>query len=207
MIRTLNDAVELVHTHHVITEVPTHGPASLVEKVLGGRPSGSWREHSKGRLAYRLGRMLRASPEVLSVRLVEGKVAFVDPTLWPSVYRVAMEPARRRASLAGLSTEARELLCTVERDKEVRLDKEGPWTKARQALVERLLVHFSEAQEEDGHHVAVLRSWRSWASQSLKGDAATLSYEAALARLRGACGGAPTGLGPWVFWPPRRHPT
>ncbi|WP_163999987.1 RNA methyltransferase [Pyxidicoccus caerfyrddinensis] len=199
MIRTLNDAVELVHTHHVITEVPTHGPASLVEKVLGGRPSGSWREHSKGRLAYRLGRMLRASPDVLAVRLVEGKVAFVDRTLWPSVYRVAMEPTRRRASLAGLSTEARELLTAVERDREVRLDKEGPWTKARQTLQERLLVHFSEAQEEDGHHVAVLRSWRTWASPGLRDEAMTLSYEDALARLREACGGAPTGLGPWVF--------
>ncbi len=199
MIRTLNDAVELVHTHHVITEVPTQGPASLVEEVLGGRPSGSWREHAKGRLAYRLGRMLRASPDVLAVRLVEGKVAFVDPTLWPSVYRVAMESSRRRASLAGLSLEARELLTAVERDGEVRLDKEGPWTKARQTLEERLLVHFSEAQEEEGRHVAVLRSWRSWAPRTLKDDAMTLSYEDALARLRDACGGAPTGLGPWVF--------
>ncbi len=199
MIRTLNDAVELVHTHQVITEVPTQGPVSLVEKVLGGRPNGSWREHAKGRLAYRLGRMLRASPQVLAVRLVEGKVAFVSPSLWPEVYRVAMEPSRRRASLAGLSEEARALLTAVERDKEVRLGKEGPWTKAREALEERLLVHFSEAQEEDGRHVAVLRSWRSWAPPELKAHAARLSYEEALARLRKVCAGAPTGLGPWVF--------
>ncbi|HZI11830.1 MAG TPA: RNA methyltransferase [Myxococcus sp.] len=199
MIRTLNDAVELVHTHQIITEVPTQGPVSLVEKVLGGRPSGSWREHAKGRLAYRLGRMLRASPQVLAVRLVEGKVAFVAPPLWPEVYRVAMEPSRRRASLAGLSEEARALLTAVERDKEVRLGKEGPWTKEREALEERMLVHFSETQEEEGHHVAVLRSWRSWAPPELKAHAARLSYEEALAQLREACAGAPTGLGPWVF--------
>jgi hypothetical protein len=199
LIRTLNDAVELVHTHQIITEVPTQGPVSLVEKVLGGRPSGSWREHAKGRLAYRLGRMLRASPQVLAVRLVEGKVAFVAPPLWPEVYRVAMEPARRRASLAGLSEEARALLSAVERDKEVRLGKEGPWTKEREALEERMLVHFSETQEEEGHHVAVLRSWRSWAPPELKAHAARLSYEEALAQLREACAGAPTGLGPWVF--------
>jgi hypothetical protein len=199
LIRTLNDAVELVHTHQIITEVPTQGPVSLVEKVLGGRPSGSWREHAKGRLAYRLGRMLRASPQVLAVRLVEGKVAFVAPPLWPEVYRVAMEPSRRRASLAGLSEEARALLTAVERDKEVRLGKEGPWTKEREALEERMLVHFSETQEEEGHHVAVLRSWRSWAPPELKAHAARLSYEEALAQLREACAGAPTGLGPWVF--------
>ncbi|RKG93608.1 RNA methyltransferase [Corallococcus terminator] len=199
MVRTLRDAEELVRTRHVITEVPTHGPTSLVEQVMGGRPAGSWREHAKGRLAYRLGRQLRASPDVLAVRLVEGKVAFVDPTLWASVYRVAMEPGRRRPSLQGLSLEARSLLSSVERDGRVKMDKEGPWTKAREALEERLLVHFSEAQEEDGHHVAVLRSWRDWASPELKADAARLSYEDAQARLRAACDGAPTGLGPWVF--------
>ncbi|RKH10816.1 RNA methyltransferase [Corallococcus sp. CA053C] len=199
MIKTLRDAEELVRTRHVITEVPTHGPTSLVEQVMGGRPTGSWRDHAKGRLAYRLGRQLRASPDVLAVRLVEGKVAFVDPTLWASVYRVAMEPSRRRPSLQGLSTEARSLLSTVERDKRVLLDKEGPWTKAREALEERLLVHFSETQQEDGRHVAVLRSWRDWASPELKVDAARLSYEDAQARLRAACDGAPTGLGPWVF--------
>ena len=198
MIRTLNDAVELVHTHHVITEVPTQGPASLVEKVLGGRPAGSWREHAKGRLAYRLGRMLRASPDVLSVRLVEGKVAFVDPTLWPVVYRVAMEPSRRRRSLEGLSPQARALLSAVERDKVVRLGKDSEWTKAREALEERLLVHVSEAEVEGHQHVTVLRSWRDWVPSIVKEASETLTYEEALARLREACGGAPTGLGSWV---------
>jgi hypothetical protein len=147
---------------------------------------------------YRLGRMLRASEDILSVRLVEGKVAFVDRPLWATVYRVAMEPSRRRRSLEGLSPQARALLTQVEREGEVRLSKGSPWLKARETLEERLLVHLSETQAEDGHHVAVLRSWRSWASSLLQESAATLSYEEALERLRQACGGAPAGLGPWV---------
>jgi len=200
VIRTQHDALELVRDRQVVTEVPTHGPTSLVAAVIGRVPEGSWREHAKGRLVYRLGRQLRASPEVLAVRLVEGKVAFVDRALWPEVYRVAMEPERRRRSLEGLSPHARGLLTQVERDKVVRLSKEeGPWTKAREALEERLLVHFAEAQNEEGKHEAVLRSWRAWAPAQLKHEASRLSYPEALQTLRAACGGAPAGLGPWVF--------
>jgi hypothetical protein len=198
MVRTEHDALELVRDRLVITEVPATGMSSLVEAVAGGAVHGSWRSHAKGRLMYRLGRVLRASEDILSVRLVEGKVAFVDRPLWATVYRVAMEPSRRRRSLEGLSPQARALLSQVEREGEVRLSKDSPWLKAREALEERLLVHVSETLAEEGHHVTVLRSWRGWASPILQEAAATLSYEDALERLRQACGGAPTGLGPWV---------
>lgn len=198
VVRTEHDALELIHTRQVVTEVPAQGTASLVEAVAGGPVHGSWRSHAKGRLMYRLGRRLRASDEVLAVRLVEGKVAFVDPSLWPAVYRVAMEASRRRRSLEGLSPQARELLTAVERDRQVRLDKDSPWTKAREALEERLLVHVSETEAEGGRHVTVLRSWRDWVSPTVKEAAETLTYNEALARLREACGGAPTGLGAWV---------
>lgn len=198
MVRTEHDALELVRQHLVVTEVPATGVRSLVEAVAGGPVRGSWREHAKGRLMYRLGRLLRASEEVLGVRLVEGKVAFVDRALWAAVYRVAMEPSRRRRSLEGLSPQARALLSQVEREREVRLPRHSPWEKAEQALEERLLVHVSEAQAEEGHHVVVLRSWRHWASPVLREAAAALTYEQALERLGSACGGAPAGLGPWV---------
>lgn len=198
MVRTEHDALELIHQRRVVTEVPATGTPSLVEAVAGGPVRGSWRAHAKGRLMYRLGRVLRASDEVLAVRLVEGKVAFVDASLWPVVYRVAMEPSRQRRSLEGLSPQARALLTAVERDGEVRLDKESEWTKAREALEERLLVHVSETEAEPGHHVTVLRSWRAWVSPTIREAAESLTYEEALARLREACGGAPSGLGAWV---------
>jgi|GEM_PF-1662688 len=198
-VRTEHDALELVHQRRVVTEVPAQGTASLVEAVAGGPVSGSWRSHAKGRLMYRLGRMLRASRDVLAVRLVEGKVAFVDASLWPAVYRMVMEPSRRRRSLAGLSPQARALLSAVERDRRVRLDKEGEWTKAREALEERLLVHVSEAENDEGRFGIVLRSWRDWVSPTVEQAARTLTYDEAIARLKGPCGGAPAGLGAWVF--------
>ncbi len=198
-VRTEHDALELVHQRGVITEVPARGTTSLVEAVAGGPVSGSWRAHAKGRLMYRLGRILRASADVLAVRLVEGKVAFVDARLWPAVYRMVMEPTRRRRSLEGLSPQARALLSAVERDRRVLLDKEGAWTKARETLEERLLVHVSEAENEEGRFGVVLRSWRDWVSPTVEHAAQTLTYDEAIARLRAPCGGAPAGLGAWVF--------
>ncbi len=198
MVRTEHDALELVHQNLIVTEVPADGLPSLVEAVAGGSVDGSWREHAKGRLMYRLGRVLRASDEVLTLRLVEGKVAFVDRSLWAAVYRVVMESSRRRPALAGLSLQGRALLELVERDKEVQLPKDSEWTKAREALEERLLVHASETQNEDGRHVAVLRAWRDWASPTIQEAAAALTYEEARERLAQACGGAPAGLGPWI---------
>jgi hypothetical protein len=198
VIRTQHDALELIREKRVVTEVPSHGPTSLVGEVIGD-VTGSWREHAKGRLVYRLGRQLRASPEVLAVRLVDGKVAFVDRSLWPEVYRIAMEPERRRRSLQGLSAEARGLLSSVEREGSAHLPKTGAWTKAREALEERMLVHLSEAQNEEGKHEAVLQSWRAWVTPELREHAERLTYAEALQTLRDACGGAPTGLGPWVF--------
>jgi len=198
VIRTEHDALELLRTHLVLTEVPATGMPSLVEAVAGGPVAGSWRNHAKGRLIYRLGRVLRASPEVLAVRLVEGKMAFVDRALWTAVYRVAMEPSRRRRALEGLSPASRGLLTRVEREKDVRLGKKDPETKAREALEERLLAHVSEKQEEDGRHVAVLRAWRDWATPLIRENAEAMTYEEALQALRDACGGAPAGLGPWI---------
>ena len=206
MVRTPHDALEWVEAQGVSTEVPALGVPSLAEAVAGERLAGSWRGHAKGRLIYRLGRGLRAHPDVLALRLVEGKVTFVARDLWPAAYRVVMEPARRRGSLAGLPAPARMLLERVERDRRVVLERKGPHVGAREVLEERLLVHSAETFEADdaeggaeGQHVTVLRSWRTWADARLKARAARLEYAAALARLREAAHGAPGGLGSWVF--------
>jgi len=171
---------------------------SLAEAVAGGPITGSWRGHAKGRLIYRLGRVLRASDQVLTVRLVEGKVSFVDRSLWVELYRIAMEPSRRRRALEGLSEKARELLTAVERGHVVSHRDDVSDEVPDETLELRLLVHVSARQGADKRPITVLRAWRDWASDELKQVAADLSYEDALQRIREVCGGAPGGLGPWI---------
>lgn len=199
MVRTTHDALELLGTTGVLTEVPAHGVRSLVEAVAGGPVEGSWRQHHRGKLMYRLGRKLRAEPGVLALRLVEGKLTFVDSSIWPVVYRVVMDSVRRRSALVGLSEDARALLARIERFGMVRTDVDPAPEKAREALEERLLVRAFDREVEPNQHVVHLQSWRAWASEGVRETAAAYGYEEALESLRQACGGAPGGFGPWVL--------
>lgn len=202
MVRTLDAALELIRVRGLVTEVPaTHHVPSLAEAVIGGVATGSVWHHAKGNLIFRLGKALRASPEVLALRLWDGKMTFVDRRLWPEVFRVVMEPMRRRAALQGLSDDARQLLERVEREGEVRLPRHEQ-AKARETLEARLLVQASDVQV-DGQFWARLQSWRRWASSSVSAGVAefaeSLSYAEALQALASPSGSAP--VGPWMAAP------
>ncbi len=197
MVRTLEGALEFIRTYGLITEVPAHGVRSLAEAVIGGSWSGSVWRHAKGNLIYRIGMYLRASPEVLAVRLWDGKMTFVDRRLWPEVYRVTMEPARRRPALQGLSRSAQGLLERVEREGEVRLHHDE-WTKERETLEQRLLVQSSD-MPIDGRYWARLQSWRRWASAGVRQIACSMTFTEASQALSSQIGGAPSG--PWLTAP------
>ncbi len=133
------------------------------------------------------------------MRLWEGKVTFVARRLWPEVYRVVMEPARRRSALSGLSADARALLAQVERDGEVRLPQHA-FAKERETLESRLLVQASDLyDEEEGRWLSRLQSWRAWAPEQTKLLASELSYAQALEALSSGEGASPSG--PWLPFP------
>ena len=195
MVRTLDGALEFVRTHGLVTEVPTHGAQGAHH---GQVPSlhAAVGDATKANLLFRLGKALRASPEVVALRLWEGKMTFVAQRLWPEVYRVVMEPSRRRSALAGLSADARALLERVEREGDVRLPQHA-WAKERETLETRLLVQASDIHDdEEGRWLSRLQSWRTWAPEGVKAIADGLSYEEALRALASPEGHAPTG--PWL---------
>lgn len=197
-VKTLRDAEELVRRAGLVTVVPAGPLPSLVEAVVGEPVEGSWWGHAKGKLIYRLSQALLESPEIVAVKLVGGKVTFVHRSLWPVLYRVAMDSTRRRRALAGLSEESRALLSAVERRKEVRGDEPEATAKARQALEERLLVLGASEHTPLGKHLAVLRSWKHWSTPALREAAGLFAYDEALQALRESAGGIHS-LGPWVY--------
>ena len=197
-VKTPRDALELVRQAGIVTQVPAGALPSLVVAVVGAPVEGSWWGHAQGKKIYRLGQQLVESPEVLVVKLVEGKVTFVHRALWPVLYRVVMEPERRRRALEGLSPRARALLAEVERRGQLRGDDPAYEPKAREALEQRLLVKVGSVHAETGKHLATLQAWRGWSTPALRTEAESLGYAEALAALRAAAGGAPD-LGPWVY--------
>jgi hypothetical protein len=194
MVRTLDAALEYLRTHGIITEVPTGEVPSLAEAVIGAPTTGGVWRHAKGNLVFRLGKGLRASPEVVALRLWQGKMTFVARRLWPEVYRVVMEPARRRAALHGLSPGARALLERVERERDVRLFQHA-WEKERETLEERLLVQASDVLIEDRYWTR-LQAWRHWAPDNVLEIAGSLSFAEALHGLSSPSGALP--VGPWL---------
>ena len=66
------------------------GPVpSLAERVAGGPIRGSWWGHPSGHEIYRVLNEVRASPDVVAMRLINGKVTLMHRRLWPALVRVA----------------------------------------------------------------------------------------------------------------------
>ena len=82
------------------------GPVpSLAERVAGGPIRGSWWGHPSGHEIYRVLNEVRASPDVVAVRLIGGKITLVHRRLWPALARVAERfPPERVAALDEVHT-------------------------------------------------------------------------------------------------------
>jgi hypothetical protein len=82
------------------------GPVpSLAERVAGAPIRGSWWGHPSGHEIYRVINEIRASPDVVATRLINGKVTLIHHRLWPALVRVADRfPADRVAAIDEVHT-------------------------------------------------------------------------------------------------------
>ncbi|HKP36514.1 MAG TPA: hypothetical protein VJT71_06620 [Pyrinomonadaceae bacterium] len=69
---------------------------SLTEFITGEHLRGSWWGHPKGHEIFRLSRVIRNSPDVLTCRVVDGKITYVHRDLWPALIKSAEEFSTRR---------------------------------------------------------------------------------------------------------------
>lgn len=71
-------------------ESSRHGTiACLVDAIAGEIVRGTWWSHPQGRTIFAITRAVRAAPDVLTCRLVDGKITFVHARLWPALLRAA----------------------------------------------------------------------------------------------------------------------
>ena len=136
-----------------------------VTAIVVGRPlRGSWWGHPSGRRIWRVLKRFSRRRDVLTTKLVSGKVTFVHRRLWPQF--LAVSASRDEWQTASLSSEASTLLRVVDRKGEIRTDArglpEGGVSSAARELEKRLLVQSEEVHTEKGTHAKVLRSWRNW---------------------------------------------
>src|SRR5277367_4904261 len=144
-------------------------------------------------IGYRLAIELRDHPDVLTIKLLSGKITFIHRPLWPAVF--AIGTARELWQTRRLSKDAAALL--QQSDQEGKLMSSGDAVRELEA---RLLVHAQSVHTGRGFHMKQVLSWKAWA-ESAKLSAVELTplegkaqMEAVVARLnahRGARGTLP----------------
>ena len=122
-------------------------------------------------IGYRLATELRDHPDVLTIKLVSGKVTFIYRPLWTAVY--AFGTAREPWQMRGLSKDAARLLRQA--DGEGTLMSSG---NAVRELETRMLVHAQSVHTERGFHRKQVQSWTAWADAVQLGVVKITSAEA-----------------------------
>lgn len=83
-------ALAFVERHGIVCEaVRRAGIPSLVDAIAGETVHGNWWSHRRSREIFAVTRAVRAAPQVLVCRLVDGRVTFIHERLWPALVRAA----------------------------------------------------------------------------------------------------------------------
>lgn len=133
-----------------------------VTTLVAGEPiRGSWWAHPAGSVVYAA--MEAIEHEIVTAKLVAGKVTLIAPALWPSL--VAIGLSREAWQTTGLSSVAKTVLGRIDGGGRVRsIDLEPGARKATSELDERLLAAVREVHGESGAHHRELASWDAFAS-------------------------------------------
>ena len=87
-------ALAFVKKHGVVLMSGRGAAPSLAEAVAGEPIRGSWWSHARGKEIFRACGVVSNHADVLTCRLIDGKVTFVHRRLWPSIVRLARKLPR-----------------------------------------------------------------------------------------------------------------
>jgi len=82
------EALRFVETNGIVLE-SAHGRVPTFVDFVAGEPLTRWWGHPLSRSIFRLTRMVRDSPYVLTCRLIDGKVTYVHCKVWPALLRLS----------------------------------------------------------------------------------------------------------------------
>jgi hypothetical protein len=171
-----------------------------VSLLVAGEPvRGSWWAHPSGAAIFRIAEALDDRADVVSVKLVAGKVTFVHRKLWPALLGAASsaEPWQKNGLRGSALALFREIARagTLESD---RLPRRAGASEDIKALEARLLVVARQIHTASGKHAKVLESWAHFRDTSAAEIEPLPASEArALLERQAAALGTPLEL-PWL---------
>jgi hypothetical protein len=104
---TPRQALAFVKKRGIVLESARGAVPSLAETIAGEPLRGSWWGHPKGDAIFVCSRTIRNSNDVLTCRLIDGKVTYVHRRLWPALVRLSGDfKADRLAPIKEIHTAA-----------------------------------------------------------------------------------------------------
>ena len=181
---------------------------SVCTLITGTPLKGSWWSHPLAQTIFQVNEKLEDHPDVLTMKLVSGKVTFVHRDLWPDILAIAT--SHEPWQMEGLSASAQTLLRTVQAKGSLQTDqivstklqpiKTKPGDAARE-LERRILIHAEQIHTPSGAHAKLLETWEHWtkrtgfARSSVRIDHAKKNLEERLRKLNAEFDG--TARLPW----------
>lgn len=104
---TEQEALSFVEENGVVLESARGPVPSLAERIVGRPMRGNWWGHPRGQDIFRLTRAVRASPDVLVCRLLDGKVTYVHRRVLPHLVKLSSQfPPAALTSIREIHTES-----------------------------------------------------------------------------------------------------
>jgi len=101
----IKSPVEFVKAHGVVMETAKGPVPTLAHGMAGEVIRGSWWSHPKAHAIHAATLEARDSADILTCRIVRGKVTLVHKRLWPALVRIACDlPVERLASVREIHT-------------------------------------------------------------------------------------------------------
>ena len=139
--------------------------------ITGEAMKGSWWSHPMAQTIFQVNERLDDQADVIIVKLLAGKVTFVQRQFWPALLAVAT--SKEPWQMLNLPDTAQKVLTSLKNAGVVRSDQLRIGAVGRKDLSEsvrilerRLLIHSHQVHTESGAHAKVLESWESWAASA-----------------------------------------
>jgi hypothetical protein len=191
------------HSERVLSKISNYGfllesdtkLPSVCSLITGAPLRGSWWSHPLAQTIFQVNEQLEDHPDVLTTKLISGKVTFVYRSLWPEI--VAIGTANEPWQMKGLSASAKTLLKSVGEAGALQTDKIN-WPSSQsnakvgdvaRDLERKLLIHADQIHTESGAHAKVLETWKHWCERrgfvrsSIQPDEAKRNLEERLRKL------------------------
>jgi hypothetical protein len=139
---------------------------NAVQILTGESPRGSWWSHPAAHRIYAVLQEVEAHPDVLSAKLLSGKVTLIHRRLWPALLAVVTASPREPWQETGLSAGARQWLAALD---EAGLSGSPVAQPSRTVMKEveaRLLARGESVHTAQGRHETRLEPWTTWAARA-----------------------------------------